>query len=1536
MTLTIVAPSPATVKDPSCWDKSSKELREKAVKNRDQVVLTCDLASPLNSAKFQARLVCCVRTLPRLNDVKNALRRLNTFRERSCSSVRYADDPISPNRYYDGETHVHRVPRPTIWKVDGSVDSRITVIDALSGVELMRILEPKKDVMVASLLHAPFHGLINRQLEVIPIEHSQDILSVREASLINTDYVWVGFVDGSIRLFPTDYRRVREQDRSVLLARGELADLVYELPKQHKAAVIAITRSPCHDDGGATDLVTANRLSSAIRELTAATSRGGLEDREHLSLVCTASEDSCVVVWDLKKIYRCLEEMRVSSQSAGITRFGVDAPSLSFGGDVVTFDVTPTTDHPGCTVRSTYTLVKVRPLFRLKGGVGGLRTLNWVTSAVTTLGYQKSRDVVTMTRDPKEATAPQFLRDRRAVQQMTRWERREEHRVMLQLSERNMREVEEELEQLMPPLAPESPQRKRVNLIIAGDVHGTLHFWDLDEELEKSVGDMASVASNSPTLSVPRDSRTGRSQVSIHDHSVSPRRRYAKESPVVSVRSSMERRGSEGNAVSRQLRASPRIYATCETKEKTRTRRSGRDLVDKEIPSLCASSATPSDAKRSGKGRNIAAEKNFKTPHKSVTKSPSVTKHDTQSVRRSSLHEVRSSFALPKSFALLSKQKEDSNVTLLPVATCRGSCPVEGMRRSGKYLVTSPQAKQPLSQTMKKTLCGSLTQPVSGRRTLQRVENSTPAASKSSRRRGSKVLEPGTGVTKPKKRVGDREIMTPCARRSFQGDLSMEEANKSALKVKRTLPEIESPLTLPWNSGRASVTSSYLTSGRCSPTGRQFPTDATHTTCSVKGATPNRLISGHRYLNDMYSRKAKCHMDLIEGGTVTGIAVDLPPIITVTMRCLPDPPEPHYSLLEQPTEEEIRSRELANSFCPLTNERALFCVFERMQFYVSVERALVNIQCVPKMRANVLDYRVFTKPLLENRLIEEPTPFNFDIVFRRHVLELHPQPIVRLFIDHVRHQLWVARNHGLLTVFSTETKSIVTRVADPAAEIALGPPNVIEWKRVQREMALLEQHPIYAEMHKESRKNRPGHFTGFWPVSLLQKFELVRISLLHELESGSDLSIGAPESMKAQITFIDGNCALDTHARAREFSLSLLLEKLRVCRQNALIVRRAQKDSYNLLFNAVAERIGSLIGRCATFSVLHAARKIFWAWAHHRDYYPRHYVLRQLRLRRRLQLLQLKDAMSLNFDTRLRSVYFTKWHVLARERRGYQQELRLAKVLGARVDTPMREKFANFMGEHTQRRRYWLLWKSALASRVRPHAFPSLRQSVIPVNSMSIRHISLPTLLQSSRPNPVSRPRGPEREGVFCDVYAILSQVYGLRHTLISFRWDEAAESVLDVEDSWFDAVEAATEEAEEQTAHELKLAVFKFACIPFMESLLSTAQEVLPCIREAPVTKKVRSLIRGCLLCIDFLYADAGDLAFLAEAREEGIASSGSLFSQEERAPSVAQVKMGREQELRQLFDDAMECREFQTALEAVAAHRTVIEEFLRAFSDQ
>ncbi|ESS68042.1 hypothetical protein TCDM_03199 [Trypanosoma cruzi Dm28c] len=1536
MTLTIVAPSPSLVRNPRCWSESWEELRETAVKSRDQIVLTCDSASPLNSDKFQARLFCYVRTLPRLNDVKSALRRLNTLHEQGHSYVRRADDPVSPNRQYDGETQGHRVPRPTIWKVENSVEGGITVIDALSGAKLMRILEPKQGVMVASMLHAPFRGFINRRLEVIPIENPQDILLVRESSLINTDYVWVGFMDGSIRLFPADSRWVREQDRSVLLARGQLADLVYELPRQHKGAVIAITRSPCHDDSGTTDLVTANRLSSSIFELTAATSRGCREDREHLSLVCTASEDSCVVVWDVRKIYRRLEAMRALSQNARMGGFGVEPPLVSLGGDVVTFNVQPTTDQHGCTVRSTYALVKVRPLLRLKGGVGGLRTLNWVSSAVTTVGYQKGRDVVAMTRDPKEDTASELIKNRRAIQQTTRWEKREEHRVMLRLSEENMREVEKELEQLMPPLVPEPNQRRRVNLIIAGDVHGTVHFWNLDEELERETSEINSMCSTSRTASASRDSRAGQSPLRSLDLSLNSSRRHPAEPAVTSARSSVERRNDGGKLTSRRREFSPRVHTERDTKGKRPNKDAGGEAAGKEQKSSSIPSPlTPGDVKKHVKPRNTVADKGVKTPTRRVSKPPSLNKPGVQLGKQPNITTLRAPHLSPMSSVTADRVKKGNNLAAPVRIGGRGLSSAKGVRQGNNYFCTSPQAKNSLCQSVRSPR-SNLTPLATGRRTPRTTEKQLlRRTSKYPRQRPSRGLE---GVSDVKKtRTGDSGYFsTACMNKSLNMHPCESSANRSPFRVPRGMPEIETNWTVQWNSPRISNSGSSPSSGRRSPTRHPSPYDATHSARADKEAEFKEWIGGHRYINDMYSRNAKFHMSLIDGVTVTGIAVDLPPIITVTMRRLPDPPEPHYSLLEQPTKEEIRRRELANSFYSLTEERALFCVFERIQFYVSVERTLMNMQCSPKARVDVLGQRVGPGQLEEEGVIVGRTPFNFDIVFRRHVLEMHSQPIVRLFIDHPRRQLWVARNHGLLSVFSTETKSIITRVKGPSADEAIGPPNAAEWKRTQREMALFGRRPIYLDSHKSCRKHRPGYFTGFRPISLLQQFELMRTSLVHELDSERELSTPASETVRVHLTIIEGKDALDKHAKNREIGLSVLLEKLRACRQHALTVRQAQRDNYNALFNGASFRIGSLIGRCATFGVLHAARKIFWSWAHHREYFPRQYVLRQLRHRGMKQLSKVTNAVSLNFEMRLRGEYFTKWCVSVQKRRTYRLETWFARCLQARVKTSLRERFANFMGDRNRRQRYWFMWKSLLAPTARPPSLPALCRSVSPLNSTGVTKIFSPSSVQSMRRSSTSRARVPERNGVFLDMYAIIRQIYGLRQELISFRGDVGSDSVLDVEDPWFDAIEAASEEAEAQTAYALKLAVFKFALVPFLESLLATAEGVLPYIRESPVTEEVRSMLRGCLLCVDYLYADAEDLTSTAATRRSGRASTGSRLSKNGRASLLLDITTRREQEMRQLFDDAMEQREFQSSIESIAAQRETIAEFLRVCSGQ
>ncbi|CAD2214261.1 hypothetical protein AGDE_15515 [Angomonas deanei] len=443
------------------------------------------------------RLACCVRPLPTLNDVKSLLRGQTTSKvtqiydsldggcvdargskrlcredsSNSCCSSN--ENPV--DGYY---TFKHScILNPSLWMVEGDAsENTIFVVDAVSGRRLLRIRDPKMNVPVTAMMHAPFRGYMNRNVQVIPIRHQEDILRLKQSKLIETDYVWVGLSDGSIRLFLANCNKVRESDRSAQMSRGELADLVFELPKYHTSSIVSIARSPCHRDEEGFNQTTAQRPSSAVEYATAA-SRVSQNEREHLSLMCSASVDSSIVIWDVRTIYIAIEKLR-QERKLEMER-GSYRPSFATA-DVVTIEGF----HPSYTVRSGCVLVKVRPVMKLKGGIVGLRTLNWISTVVTTEGYQPRRDAGLMTRDAEEMGAPDVVKERPMKQIMTRFERREEHRRTLGISEWEMQEIEEELRTLLPPLAKEPAQSIRINLLVAGDGSGVIHVWNLDEELK--------------------------------------------------------------------------------------------------------------------------------------------------------------------------------------------------------------------------------------------------------------------------------------------------------------------------------------------------------------------------------------------------------------------------------------------------------------------------------------------------------------------------------------------------------------------------------------------------------------------------------------------------------------------------------------------------------------------------------------------------------------------------------------------------------------------------------------------------------------------------------------------------------------------------------------------------------------------------------------------------------------------------------------------------------------------------------------------
>ncbi|RHW68993.1 hypothetical protein DPX39_100065800 [Trypanosoma brucei equiperdum] len=1520
------------VKNPERWNEAFEELWENILKKKDQIVLSHEPNSPLNSNLLKARLMVCVRTLPRLGVIKRALRQLNANSRATA---------------VEGQGNIDCVPSPqfcktldlqwsttTIWAVESTNEGRVIVIDALTGAVVMVITDPKRGVLISSLMHAPFKGLINRQLEVIPIDSPKQLLHVRESLLINTDYMWIGFGDGSIRLFPASAQRVCESDRSAMMAKGEIADIVFELPKYHKGAIVAIARSPCHEDDKVTDVAMESRLSAAVHELTAATSQLGGEGREHLSLVCTASEDSCIAVWDLKKIYGCIEEMRVICRARSSGMKDYNSWTTSFRADAVTFSVnSPSGGSPG-NILSTCTMVKVRPLFKLKGGVGGLRTLKWISTVVTTRNYTKPRDVVAMTRDPKEATASKLIKSRRAFQDMTRWERREEHRFMLRLSEREMRDVERELEILMPPLALEPVQSKRVNLIFSGDVHGTVHLWDLDEELESCLANdvsdpyphpvryspttsaldgFADSSRFTPNLSLGNRSnsneRTNRSLTPQGNDSfctpLSPRQRVNTPRSVAGRLSTKTNRSSGLNTGGRAGRLSTRTSAST-PRLAVREQSQGIGVIS-QVSARGVSRVTKTPAQK-----QQLSSLCFTTTSCSTRKNGVATSKGSDACQP---HKSTSRRGTPVS--TIKKQRKVS-----PPSTARfGASVFDGLRGS---LCSTPRtaATQWTSQTTGKKVA----------KAVGKVKRSKapwdPFTSSTRDRRDV----PGGGVASPNGGTTARTRSAKTKKRKASRTHRTATGKVATVLTESTEHDVSDFYRTP-SAGRRSYLPTYSVGARYV---EQVSAQSYVNTCRSPSRREERgRTSGaadHRQINDLYARKAKFTKDLIDGGTVTGIVVDLPPVITVTMRLLPDPPELHYSLLEHPTPEEVRRRALANTFDELTNNRALYCVFNNLRFYVSVEGVVMNMQCAPKLRKGKGGS---SSPGQSPRRdpFQRTDDITFSIVFQRRIIERHSQPVVLLFNDQMKSQLWIARNDGLLSVFSTMTDKVITRVPHPSADTALGPPSLVDWKRQQVGSLLSNGRVVHLEMHRECKKYPLAHFVNFAPLSVLQQFAILKVSRIcfdaNDIKANRS-SLFCRPYCGTSIVKLDARKTLDAHAKSRENNFSSLLLTLMQCRENAVSVRTAQRDLYNSLYCGISDRVGMLITRYSTINAFNAAENAFRVWRLHCKYFRREHMLRNIKRKNFNSLSRMASVMLNAHITNVRRMWLNRWIWATYDRVMQRGRVKLVRTLRIEERAHLKVKVLSFTTSFYCLRKYWQRWRNVIAAAPPESGVMSPAAKVPPTFNASPTIPTLsPRVARYVTHRPAPRTRGAARRIMFQDLSSIVNHIYSCRYKLINFRFTETAENLLDMDELWVDAIEAATGEVELRTAYNLKLAVFKMTFLPLLDGLLSTAEEVLPYIDEASLSMEVRSMLKGCLLCVDYIYADADAVG----GRDVDENSTCELMTPEKTQQGNAETNGGTHEErgLRAMFDEVMDDRECYSQVEKIVTRRATLEEFLR-----
>ncbi|CCW60026.1 unnamed protein product [Phytomonas sp. EM1] len=1277
-TPTPVAVPPSSFYDPYNWFKTYQHLYREGLPPSAWIALSHRKRATLNT-KNAVRAACCVRVLPQLDVIKAALKKPAADRRRewyemwesvsACGAESRSGVGTRQRGSPSDEAAMAYIPTPHIWAAISKPEGHeIHVHDAFTGALLLRISEPKGQLAVTTLLHAPFRGFMDRQLRVISIHKPKDLLRLKSQQLVDTDYVWVGFADGSVRLFPANPNRIRDTDRSERMSRGELEDVVFELPKYHNASIIAISRSPCHGDDKGMDLSTMNRLSAAIDYMAAASTKGSEDNREHLSLMCTASVDSSIVVWDVRKIYQTMEAMRVQKGGGAVrgrnsrgARWGdynderpgaVDSVfySDSASGDVVTIDgyaAGPASHKKIFCVRSACTMIKVRPVLKLKGGITALKSIQWVSTLVTTEGYQVRRRVTDATRDAEEQSAPKFVKECRDIQTLTRFQRREEHRRVLRLNESEMREVEDELKSLMPALAEEPVQSLRINLIIAGDSVGSIHLWNLDEELRyKQMQD-------------PFDCGVG-----LEKHDISPQRIG---SPVgtmtdggsVSIRNASESPGrtSLGSHQMRYSTASPSVQMSAlggVSKLPRRAKAPGK--VPKSAPKRATSTATVPLLSGPSKGLALSAATKKTAPatqgketKSSLLSRPKVgfaTDRATpvRTTKRVSPSTIPSQ---PKPSRRMEEERQDNDNIEPPSSAGAATELLRGrLSRLQKLATVQRDVHAPL-----KAINAIMDSNELGQTPSNNPANEIAANPQAKRRSNvvSKTSTPARPTDTTRQRVS-------------QSQIKVAKENKSTVSV--SLPHRKKGESQV--SERAAPTK---VSTKAKPQGRvQSP--------QGRNSTSPRVVTR----NDILSRASKCRIEFTGGVAITGMAIDVPDTLRTTLRQCPNPEDRPFSLLEELLPEEVERRRLENSFEELTEHKALFFVFKHLQLYVSVEGVVLNLECTPSWHEDSDGYEYFRRLkdldqgdamsslLASTRMEEMPVVGEvefpcFTVQLRKRTLEAHSQPVIQLLFDKAHGLVWVARNDGLLSLFSKDTKRIVTRVAHPCADAALGPPPYAEWKKQQqaylREFNLVHSQ-LHLEWHEETKGYEPAHFNSFLPFCKRSQTTLILLSGRQQTRT-EDFKVGHPHSLWyeaekyansfglaksheprdhgrhpssclvfLQALKLDGRSDMDVHACHRERCLSDLFDRFVYYRGMADQVRRAQKDNYQLQCNLISDRVRYIMQEftaCTSFSTL---SQFYGIWKKHARDYRREHILRRQRASRILQLIPLADIARRN------------------------------------------------------------------------------------------------------------------------------------------------------------------------------------------------------------------------------------------------------------------------------------------------------------------
>jgi hypothetical protein len=1636
---------PAAFEDPHVWEREYVQLRAKFLRPGDAVTIYHDYTSPLNS-RATMRRACVVRPLPNLEKVQEALRcrcgsqksasaydvfeqqcsaySVGTFNPITDSSCSAMDDTVSVTLQESvaAVRGAHRdqrndtfLPAAQTWCVGGSTyDNEIVVCSGATGQRLMRVLDPKMRVAVTALQHAPLRGFMEtQQLHVLPVRDPQGVLRLKAPQLVFTDYVWCGFQDGTLRLVPASHQYIRASGPSPPFSKSPSANLVYELPRYQGGAIVSIVCSPCHDeeeaavadgDGLAESHFTRlpNRVSAAVRCMTAAAACADSADtsRQHLSLVCTASTDATIIVWDMRKVYEAVAQAKQRSQEAGKRELpqrghgygssGLSAsmPSRhgSLGGsvgshglsaaaaagstaamvcnDVITFDCSsPIVGLQNITVRSSCTMIQVRPLAKLSGGFAGLTALRWVSSLIST-GAQgvaaHERDVRCSTRIPQIAPCPQSrLPSRELAQMQTRFDKREAERAELELTEEEMQGMEKELAHMLPPLAIEPPQSLRVNLLVAADCMGTVHLWNLDEELHRHGGN----DTGATALGWPADfGASARSSVC----SVSPRSDETrssvsyvvelKEAESTPTRQNSKRKTANGVGV-----VSSRGSGGGLRKKTARSSRSRRSLGKLGLAEARESRSRLSSELSAARISTSTSALDWSVASDSLGRRGSPQR---PSLGRSSC-EVAAVLSSPRKSHLL-RSRKDTNITLSP---------------SKSVNTTDP--------------------------------STTTTPTKKGKKMQSSLLE-GSLFTSPSRGSQQRPSTSP----GRQGENQPHLATQS--------------------------------------------TSARHRTSVQRGPSISLGSSSLGSVQDMAlsAQPSRCQICLASGLAITDMVVDLPKLICTTLRRIRHPSHATASWQHRPTEEEMDNRALENEFEELTEEKALFFAFQKLELYVGVDGSAVSsVRCAPawmlpdhdgrelfKLRGDAVaapwspTVTAVAEWMTEVRMPEVVSMGAFQLHLHRRLLDVHEQPITHLFLDPWQRHLWVSRQDGFVSVLSTQDKQIVSRIAHPSADALLPPPPPQEWAKLQTQSiarcaeesrgrsaaaaaAVADPTGILSsgpECHKECKGLPPNHLTEVLPIGVRRQRALVvfitsaetnetaleattdghhpcfatKRSCYQDVSSPLKIQPAAPSSIAAisaglcsspptngrlaqanasvasssagccgadtsfaAVVCLDGEGDVKSEFRSREAHRWRWLQELQQCRLDSFAACQAQRHLYYAFCNGIGRNVRHVIGELGDYAVLSQLRACFHAWKNHRVLFRHTYIMRRQRTARLQRERPLVHQLEAACQTYLCGVFFVRWMQLVVERRRNKQDTALHCFASAAVSistscgdvqsqlrrhrrplptTAMMDRLFFLSAALSYFRRWWS-WAMEGAEQRRQHQ-QQQRHHKEPEGDCLHRQSTPQLQLKRSASTPMATPSrhvggGDSPRGVdggFSSMRDIITPYrpihstggYGVGHAeantwtarrrmaeeevltpshlrvdgpalslpasvepfmaemaellrarVYVFHFSDARSSTTSVlDESWTVILENAESGADGDGDDERRFSVFRFALLPLLQGLLSTADDVLPSLFDNSVAEEVLSMLVGIVLAVDYVTANAECMPWLTEAATSGV----------------------------------------------------------------